>query len=113
MARSVFVHPEFQYDSVDLVLTLSTPHNAAPYQFDWHIHSFYRLVLFRALSFRYLLAYGNLAIKLQRLLSSGLNIVTRKNDFKVALHEIEFVYLTHDSIIMVLKKWKQVDQNSL
>ncbi|XP_063689740.1 GPI inositol-deacylase-like [Bolinopsis microptera] len=41
VARSVFVHPEFQYDSVDLVLTLSTPHNAAPYEFDWHIHSFY------------------------------------------------------------------------
>ena len=45
VARSVFVQPEFQYNSVDLILTLSTPHNTAPLQFDWSIQSFYRLSL--------------------------------------------------------------------
>lgn len=43
VARSVFLHPQFNYNSVDLVLTLSTPHNTAPFAFDWHIQSFYRL----------------------------------------------------------------------
>ena len=44
VAKSVFTDPLFPSTAVDLVITLATPHNAAPYTLDWHINSFYRSI---------------------------------------------------------------------